>query len=119
MDFIFTNPTFGAQSVDNGSAGRVCLPLSISRLCELDRNFEIAFLNLKSSTRHRYGANVKFVFKSTYVLRPGLVSISENVFDQSIWNCFLTANVMSDFEQLVSILMLFSRASSHTHPYHV
>ena len=68
MDFIFKNLTFGAQSVGIGSAG-VCLPLSISRLCELDRNFEIAFLNLKSSTKHRYGAIVKFVFKFTYVLR--------------------------------------------------
>ena len=47
-------PHLGHSLSVMGVRGLVCLPLSISWLCELDRNFEITFLNLKSSTRHKY-----------------------------------------------------------------
>ena len=39
-----------------GVLGMVCLPLSISSICELQRNFAIAWRYFASLTRYRYGS---------------------------------------------------------------
>ena len=88
-----------------GVLGLVCRPLSIARVCELQRNFEIASRYRSFLTRYRYGSITKSFLKRTYVLNIGFAWTLCRFVNHDEMNLFLIAFLQS-LANLLSISVM-------------